>query len=98
LLGTTPYLSAKPVKAYHRAGTPLEDAVCALQVVSVLGRDPQRYGWLLDLWAKDSPAGVRLGEALLRCGYPEQAQAGRPSAAEAFDELFYRLDRDTARS
>jgi len=92
LLGTTPYLSVKSVRAFSCSGTLLEDAVCALHVLHVLRRDAQRNRMIVDLWAQDSPAGARLGEELLRCGYLEQVQADRPPTAQAFDELFQRLE------
>lgn len=64
LLGRTPYLSRKPIRAHGPDRADLEALAVALNVESALRGDGGRAEALLKVWAAASPDGVRLGRAL----------------------------------
>jgi tRNA(adenine34) deaminase len=86
LLGVTPYLSEKPVHAYHQPGQDLETTVCALQVEFNLQCHSGR-SWLVEVWKQTMPGGVRLGEALFQYGFYATSTRQPWRAPQAFDWL-----------
>jgi tRNA(Arg) A34 adenosine deaminase TadA len=90
LLGTTPYLSRKPIRVVHPQNAAFEAVICALQT-EFSTRGFHLHEVLLDRWRQDSPAGVALGEDLQRCGFYEQMQRASLDAPEVFDWLAARV-------
>jgi len=87
LLGATPYLSRKPVKAHPPHDPILEAAVTALHTEFCLRRSAETRV-LVELWRIDSPTGVALGERLLSQDFFKVACAARPDAVTAWNSLF----------
>jgi tRNA(Arg) A34 adenosine deaminase TadA len=84
LLGTTPYLSRKPIQVYGPVEA-LENVSVALVVESMLRDSPaDRSQFLLDHWRKVVPMGVALGEHLLARQILSQLQAANATVAEMF--------------
>lgn len=83
LLGTTPYLSRKPVRAAGPQAPALEDLITALSVEHMLHRE--RRAWadnpVRAAWMAVFPQAVRLGEALYRAGLLRCLRQERASAA-----------------
>ena len=68
LLGTTPYLSRKPIKVYAPADPELEILITALAVEFELADGVFPTSAVLQSWRQVIPAGVRLGEQLHQSG------------------------------
>ena len=84
LLGTTPYLSRKPIQVFGPVAA-LENLSVGLVVESMLRDSPaDRSQLLLDHWRKVVPMGVALGEHLFAQQILSQLQAANATAAEMF--------------
>ncbi len=64
MLGSTPYLSRKPVKAFGPPRSDLANILTAIQTEDILIRCPGQSSPVLEEWRKDYPAGVAFGEHL----------------------------------
>ncbi len=68
LLGTTPYLSRKPIKVYDPADPDLEALVTSLAVDAELACGHFPDSAVLQSWRQTIPSGVALGERLYQSG------------------------------
>jgi tRNA(Arg) A34 adenosine deaminase TadA len=68
LLGTTPYLSRKPIRVFGPERADLETILGGLHTEFVLRDSGESYRHVLDAWAAVAPEGVRLGEQMFRDG------------------------------
>ena len=93
LLGTTPYLSRKPIKVIGPAEPELEALVTALAMEAELnfGRDPAIP--VLQSWRQVIPAGVALGERLHQSGELRRMREEGWTAAQMVDALYAMLSR-----
>jgi tRNA(Arg) A34 adenosine deaminase TadA len=64
MLGSTPYLSRKPVKAFGPPRSDLANILAAIQTEDILVRYPGQPSPVMEEWRKVYPAGVALGERL----------------------------------
>jgi tRNA(Arg) A34 adenosine deaminase TadA len=64
LLGTTPYLSRKPIRAVGPPSADLEEINIALNVESMLQGSIERSQFLRNVWRQVVPRGVALGEKI----------------------------------
>ena len=64
MLGSTPYLARKPIKAFGPPNGDLENILTAIQTEDILVRCPGQPSPVLDEWRKVCPTGVALGERL----------------------------------
>jgi tRNA(adenine34) deaminase len=64
MLGSTPYLSRKPVKAFAPPRPDLENILAAIQAENILLKYPGQLSPVLEAWRQVYPAGVALGERL----------------------------------
>ena len=88
LLGVTPYLSRKPVKAFGPQRADLEIVSLALLVEFELSHDRgESTRQLLEVWRAVVPQGVSLGEALFQSGELRQMRKGRVNAPEVVNIL-----------
>ncbi len=87
LLGTTPYLSRKPIRVFGPERADLETILGALHTEFVLRDSGERYRHVLDTWAAVVPEGVRLGEQIFRDGRLRRMREAGMSAAEVVEEL-----------
>jgi len=87
LLGTTPYLSRKPIKIIGPAELELEGLVTALAMEAELnfGRDPAIP--VLQSWRQVIPAGAVLGERLHQSGELRRMREEGWTAAQMVDAL-----------
>ena len=82
LLGTTPYLSRKAVQVTGPERTDLETLIVALHVDFTLRMGSGVTGEFLELWRREVPEGVALGEVLHRDGLLHHlAETGADAAA-----------------
>jgi hypothetical protein len=87
LLGTTPYLSRKPIRVFGPERVHLETILGALHTEFVLRDSGERYRHMLDAWAAVVPEGVKLGEQMFRDGRLRQMREAGARAAEVVEEL-----------
>jgi tRNA(adenine34) deaminase len=64
MLGSTPYLSRKPVKGFGPRRADLENILTAIQTEDILVRCPGQPSPVMEEWRKVCPAGVAFGECL----------------------------------
>ena len=64
LLGSTAYLSRKPVKAFGPQRNDLENILAAIQTEDILVKFPGQRSRVLEEWRQVYPQGVALGERL----------------------------------
>jgi tRNA(Arg) A34 adenosine deaminase TadA len=87
MLGSTPYLSRKPVKAFGPPRSDLENILAAIQTEDILARYPGQPSPVLEEWRKVCLGGVALGERLAASrGLFEKRQTNQP-VAEVIDWL-----------
>lgn len=87
LLGTTPYLSRKPVKVFGPENKQIEDVLIALVTEYYFRSQPNDIHLVLDPWKSISPNGVTFGERLFADGWFNSVSALKPGAAEIFEML-----------
>jgi tRNA(adenine34) deaminase len=88
LLGKTPYLSRKPIRAAGPECPQLETVLTALQSEFMLASGMNETLWgVLAVWRETLPAGVALGEAIFASGELQRMKAPRLPASQAFDRL-----------
>ena len=87
LLGTTPYLSRKPIKVFGPADPVLEALVTALAVEFELGDGISPTSVVLQSWRESLPSGVALGERLHQNGELRRLRAEGWAAAQVVEEL-----------
>ena len=75
LLGTTPYLSRKPIKVFGPADAELEILITALAVEFELSDGVFHTSSVLQSWQQAIPAGVALGEQLYQNGELQRIRA-----------------------
>ncbi len=93
LLGTTPYLSRKPVRAFGPQRQDLEDLVTALAVDYEIRRNRWYGGLLHPVWSAVLPTAARLGEALNQAGILcRLAGQGAPVEEMVQQVMLYRSD------
>jgi tRNA(adenine34) deaminase len=85
LLGTTPYLSVKPVKVMHPDLPELETAVTAMQACNEVLRWQGRESVVAESMRKILPAAVALGERMAAEGLPTRWRLEGLSAAQVYD-------------
>lgn len=91
LLGTTPYLSHKPVRVTGPQAGALEDAILALQIEFQLRYyTPSHH--VIELQSQNVPRGSALGRQLFAQGSPAHWQRAGWDAPTVFDHLFSLLD------
>lgn len=88
LLGTTPYLSRKPIRIVHPESVQLETVITAMATEFIM-RMGVRAGpdVVLGVWNQVVPRGVQLGEALLASGWLEQMRRAGAAVSEVIDGL-----------
>lgn len=91
LLGTTPYLSRKPIRVFGPERADLETILGALHTEFVLRDSGERYRHVMEAWAAVAPEGVRLGELLFQDGRLRRMREAGANAAEVVRELGDRL-------
>lgn len=93
LLGTTPYLSCKPIKIFGPAESELEALVTTLAMEAELnfGRDPAIP--VLQSWRQVIPAGAALGERLHQSGELRRMREEGWTAAQMVVALYAMLSR-----
>jgi hypothetical protein len=64
MLGSTAYLSSKPVKAVGPERSDLENILAAIQAEDILVKFPGQRSVVLEEWRQVYPTGVALGERL----------------------------------
>ncbi|HSQ16865.1 MAG TPA: nucleoside deaminase [Anaerolineales bacterium] len=87
LLGTTPYLSRKPIRVYGPAEPVLEALVTALAVEFELGDGIFPTSAVLQSWRETIPAGVMLGEQLYQNGELRRMKAENWTAMQVVAAL-----------
>jgi tRNA(adenine34) deaminase len=87
LLGTTPYLSRKLVKAYGPARADLETILMAVQTEDLLRNYNQQHSGVLEEWQKIYPGGVALGNRLYGSGALNAMRASQITTAEMIGRL-----------
>ena len=93
LLGTTPYLSRKPIKVYGPADAELEILITALAVEFELSDGVLPTSSVLQSWQQAIPAGVVLGEQLYQNGDLKRMQAEGWNATQMVTALSKLLSR-----
>jgi tRNA(Arg) A34 adenosine deaminase TadA len=94
LLGTTPYLSRKPIQVFGPLPE-LEPVSVALVVESMLQESTgERSQFLLDYWRKTIPLSVALGERLFDQQILQQLRAANASAPEMFTRVARAMQDD----
>ena len=91
LLGTTPYLSHKPIQVFGPERMDLELALMALYVDYALQEYGDNANIVFERWSAEVPASIRLGRRLAECGEARRMRAERITAATAFDQLIHFL-------
>jgi tRNA(Arg) A34 adenosine deaminase TadA len=91
LLGTTPYLSHKPVKVFGPQAGMLEDAILSLQIEFQL-RYYSPTSHVIELQSQNVPRGAALGRQLFTQGSPAQWQSAGWDAPAVFNHLFSLLE------
>lgn len=84
ILGTTAYLSRKPIQVFPPGDAELEQVSVALHTDYMWRSDPQRAPSFLDVWRPFVGQGVRLGERLYTTQFYNSASKSEYSAEEAF--------------
>jgi tRNA(adenine34) deaminase len=93
LLGTTPYLSRKPIKVYGPADAELEILITALAVEFELSAGVFPTSSVLQSWRQAIPKGLALGEQLYKNGDLKRMQAEGWNAAQMVTALSKLLSR-----
>jgi tRNA(adenine34) deaminase len=93
LLGATPYLGSKDVRAVGPASSRLEAISVALIVEFSLRRaTSERVGAERSIWDTTAPAGVEIGKALHRSGELRRYRAAQRNVAGVVESLATLLD------
>jgi tRNA(Arg) A34 adenosine deaminase TadA len=88
LLGTTPYLTRKPIRIHAPAHPDLEALIVALHVeFSLHTTGPERAQGLLNTWHTTVPAGVSLGRTLHHTGHLRHLRSANTDAPTVIDNL-----------
>jgi tRNA(Arg) A34 adenosine deaminase TadA len=87
LLGTTPYLSRKPIRVFGPERADLETILGALHTEFVLRDSGERYRHVVEAWAAVAPEGVRLGQQIFRDGRLRRMREAGMSAEEVMREM-----------
>jgi len=87
LLGTTPYLSRKPVRAFGPGQPALEDLVMALGVDYEMRCNRWYDGPVRPMWSAVLPQAVRLGEALNQSGLLRQLAERETTVGAMVDQV-----------
>jgi tRNA(adenine34) deaminase len=93
LLGTTPYLSYKPIHIVGPTSPELETFIMALYVekeLCDLNGNSQGHV-VLKAWKRTAPQGVALGKTLYQTGILRQMQAAGCSVQELIDALVHQV-------
>jgi tRNA(adenine34) deaminase len=93
LLGTTPYLSRKPIKVFGPGEPTLEATVTALAVEAELRCGHSLASAVIQSWRQIIPAGVALGERLHQSGELRRMREEGWTAAQMVDALYAMLSR-----
>jgi len=93
MLGSTPYLARKPIKAFGPSRSDLENILTAIQTEDILVRCPGRPSPVLEAWRKVCPAGVALGEHLAASQDLSAMRSNNLPFAEVLDWLESQLIR-----
>jgi tRNA(adenine34) deaminase len=88
MLGTTAYLSKKPIEVFPPEDAELEQVSIALNTDYMWRSDPQRAPSFLDVWRPLVAEGVRLGEHLYKTHFYKRTNSSRYSALEAYQLIF----------
>lgn len=93
LLGTTPYLSRKPFKAFAPVNAPLENAIVALHTEWELFKRDEKIlaSRFFDEFRAVLPGAVEMGIELHRSGEARSRRETCRSAGEFFNWLIYRV-------
>jgi tRNA(adenine34) deaminase len=92
MLGTTPYLSLKPVRAFGPARPDLETILIAVQTEEILSGYNHRIFSVLEEWQKICPGGVSLGNRLYTNGELQAMRTCRITTAEMIDRLSFMIN------
>ena len=87
LLGTTPYLSRKPIQIFGPSDTALEILVTALAVERDLFYRCNANNIVIQAWREVIPSGVVVGEKLHQTGTLRQMQAEGCTAERLFESI-----------
>jgi tRNA(adenine34) deaminase len=87
MLGSTPYLSRKPVKAFGPQRRDLENILAAIQTEDILMKYPGQSSPVIQEWRKVYPAGVALGEHLAASQELFAMRTNNLPVAEILDRL-----------
>jgi len=95
MLGATPYLSRKEIRAYSPPYPELENALIALLVLFSLKRPnppfSARTGEVIEAWQETCPVGVTLGKQLSEARSLSTLTSGNMQVDEGFNFLFAEL-------
>ena len=95
LLGTTPYLSRKPIQVVGPTDPDLEILITALAMEFELADGMFPTSVVLQSWRETIPAGVALGERLYRDGELRRMRREGWAVAQVLDTLFDMLEQST---
>jgi tRNA(adenine34) deaminase len=98
MLGSTPYLSRKPVKAFGPPRSDLANILTAIQTEDILIRCPGQSGPVMEEWRKVYPAGVAFGEHLAASRNLASLRKVCLPAAKVFDWLEIELNKSEPES
>jgi tRNA(adenine34) deaminase len=87
LLGKTPYLSCKPIKAIGPQRNDLERSIMALYVEYALRYGGERYQVVFDEWERAVPQSICFGRQLYQSGLVAWMREGGTPAAQVFERL-----------
>ena len=91
LLGTTPYLSRKPVQAIGPSNPELEQVIIALQVVSFIQGVLNNAARVLEVWRQVFPQFVAFGEQVFAAQILPQSRDKNLPLSELINRLFLLL-------
>ena len=91
LLGTTPYLSWKPIKVFGPSDPLLEVLITAMTVEVELASWRKSNHIVIQAWRKVIPHGVELGEQLYQSGELRRMQRDEWNAEQVIDSLAERV-------
>jgi tRNA(adenine34) deaminase len=88
LLGVTPYLSRKPVRASGPSNPDLEQIIIAIQVISALQGVPDNMTRVLETWREVFPQFVAFGEQVFAAQLLPQFRAKNLPVSDLINQIF----------
>jgi tRNA(adenine34) deaminase len=92
LLGVTPYLSRKPVRAFGPSNSDLEQIILVIQVISGLQGVPNNMTQVLETWRELFPQSVAYGEQIFAAQLLPQFRAKNLPVSDLINQLFSLLN------